>query len=248
MAKFVFRDIKIYYGGRDLSGELSSLNLEFSADTPDSTVLSDTTRRRLPGLLSVSSTHNGWWDSVSATDSVDRDLFDQVGAGALLISASINAGVIGEVSYSWKALTAEYAPGATVGEVFGYTFNTTGDGRLVRGTVLENSVFAATANGTSNQTGAALSTDTIYSSVHVYAASGTTPTLDVTVESDDDTGFASAVTRLTHPQFTTVGSNQQTLVGPITDDWWRMVMTIGGGTPSFTVYAALAILPTVPPV
>lgn len=252
MAKFVFRDVKIYYGGRDLSGELSSLNLEFGAETPDSTVLSDSTRRRLPGLLSVSSTHNGWWDSVSATDSVDKDLFDQVGAGALLISASINAGVIGEIAYSWKALTAEYAPGATVGEVFGYTFNTTGDGRLVRGTVFENSAFTfvGATQGTSNNFGAALSTDTIYSSIHVYAVSGTSPTLDVTVESDDADAspFASPVVRLTHPQMTAVGSNQQTLVGPVTDDWWRYVITVGGTTPSFTLYAALAILPTVPPV
>lgn len=242
MPKFVFRDICVYYGGLDLSGELSSLNLEYTAETPDATTLRDTTRRRLPGLISVSSTHNGWYDSTS----VDASLFAQVGANPLLMSAAVAGAAQGEVSFSWQALTAEYSPGATVGEVFAYTFNTMGDSPLARGVVMENGTFTVTTNGTARQVGAAAATDTIYSSVHVIAASGTTPTLDVTVESDDAMGFGTPVTRLTHPQFTTVGANQQTLAGPVTDDWWRLVLTIGGGSPSFTVFGAIAIQPTIP--
>lgn len=246
MAKFVLRDIKIAYGGRDLSGELSSLNMEFTAETPNATALSDITRRRLPGLLSVNSSHNGWWDSVDALDSLDEDLFSQVGTDPLLVSAAPNGGALGEPSFSWQALTAEYSPGAAVGEVFAFTFNTTGDGRLIRGTVLENSLFAATADGTPRQLGAALATDTIYSAFHVVAADGTTPTLDVVLESDDDVGFGSPVTRITHPQFTARGSSLLTLVGPVTDDWWRYTLTLGGTDPEFTVFGAVGILPTVP--
>ena len=251
MAKFVFRDIKIYYGGRDLSGELSSLSLEFGADTPDSTVLSDTTRRRLPGLLSVSSTHNGWWDSVSATDSVDLDLFSQVGASPLLISAATNAGAKDEISYSWQALTAEYSPGATVGEVFSYTFNTTGDGRLIRGTVLANATLTTTGDsGTKPNIGAAASTDTIYSMVHVYAVSGTSPTLDVVLNSDADASAGGETARITHAQITDVSARSEvlTLVGPVTDAFYEHTFTIGGGTPSFSIFSAVAVLPSVPPV
>ena len=248
MPKFVLRDIKIAYGGRDLSGELSSLNMEFNADTPDATVLSDTARRRLPGLLSINSTHNGWWDSVSALDSLDEDLFTQVGTDPLLVTASPNGGAQGEPSFSWQALTAEYSPGATVGEVFAFTFNTQGDSRLIKGVVMENGVFGSTVNGTARQVGAVSDSplQRIYSSVHVLAASGTTPTLDVTVESDDAMGFGSPVTRMTHPQFGGRGADLQILDGPITDDWWRLVLTIGGGSPSFTVFGALGILPAVP--
>lgn len=247
MAKFVFRDIFICYGGRNLSGELSSLSLEYGMETPDATVLSDTSRRRLPGLVSVNSTHNGWWDSVSATDSVDKDLFDSVGglsASEFLATAALDGGASGDVSLSWPAHTAEYSPGATVGEVFAYTFNTSGNGRLVRGTVLDNATYTTTTNGTAVQVGAVLATETIYSSLHVYAASGTSPTLDVTIESDDSSGFASPVTRMTHTQFTAVGAEQQSLAGAVTDDWWRAVFTIGGGSPSFTAIVALGILPT----
>lgn len=244
MAKFVLRDIKICYGGRDLSGELSSLNMEYTAETPDATVLSDITRRRLPGLLSINSNHNGWWDSVSATDSLDKDLFDQVGANPLLISAAPNAGAQGEPSYSWQALTAEYSPGATVGEVFAFTFNTMGDSRLIRGTVLESGTFGVTADGDAAQLGAAATTDTIYSAFHVIAASGTAPTLDVVLESDDDSGFPSAVTRITHTQFTGVGAELLTLAGPVTDDWWRYTLTIADTIPSFTVFGAVGIIPT----
>lgn len=252
MGKFVFRDVCIYYGGRDLSGELSSLNLEFGADTPDVTTLRDTARRRLAGLLDVSSTHQGWYSSDGALDSVDLDLFSQVGAGPLLISAAAEGAPLGQVSYSWKALTADYSPGASVGEVFAFNFNTTGDSHLARGEVMENAAAAFTfvgiTQGTSNQLGAALAEDTIYSSVHVVAVSGTSPTLDLTVESDDADAspFASGVTRFTHTQFTGVGSEQLTLVGPVTDDWWRYVIDIGGTTPSFLMFLSLAINRTNP--
>lgn len=247
MAKFVFRDICIYYQGRDLSGELSSLNLEYGAETPDSTTLRDTARRRLPGLLSVSSTHNGWWDNDPLGNTAaeyDLELFNSVAANPGLISASINAGVEGEVSYTWQALTAEYSPGATVGEVFAFTFNTTGDSRLVRGTVMRNATDTTTTDSTATQVGAALATDTIYSSVHVVAASGTSPTLDLVLESDDAVGMATPVTRITHTQFTTIGAEQLTLVGPVTDDFWRYEITITGTTPSFTMYLAMGIIPT----
>ena len=248
MAKFVFRDICIYYEGRDLSGELSSLNLEYGAETPDATTLRDTARRRLPGLLDVSSTHTGWWDSDplgnTAAD-IDLDLFNSVAANPGLVSASINGGAVGEVSYSWQALTAEYSPGNTVGEVFQFTFNTTGDSRLVRGEVLNNSTHIVTANtAKSSGPGAAGATDTIYSIVHVYAASGTSPTLDVVLESDADASAGGEVTRITHTQFTGVGAELLTLAGPVTDTFWRHTFTIGGGSPSFTIYSAVAIIPT----
>jgi len=247
VGKFVLKDAKIYYDGRDLSGELSNISLEYSAETPDSTTFGETTRRRLPGLLNVVANHNGFWDSVSATDDLDGDLFAKIGAGSGLMSMSHEGGLLGNWAFAFPPIAATYAPGATIGEVFAFALTVNGDGPLARGLVMENSVFTVTVNGTARQNGAALATDTIRSTVHVVAASGTTPTLDVTVESDDAVGFVSPVLRLTHPQFTAVGANQQSLVGPVTDDWWRLVMTITGTTPSFTVFGSLSIQPTTLP-
>ena len=247
MVKFVMTDAKVLYDGRDISGDLNTVGLEYTAELVDCTAFGDITRRRLAGLLDVNANHQGFWDHVGASDSLDKELFDKIGLAANgLMSMSDSGGTLGDVGFSFIGREGEYAPGASVGEILAFTITVVGDGPLTRGLVMENSVFTVTVNGTPRQNGAALSTDTIYSTVHVVAASGTTPTLDVTVESDDLIGFGTPLVRLTHPQFTTVGANQQTLVGPVTDDWWRLVMTISGGSPSFTVFGILAIQQTVP--
>ena len=251
MAKFVLTNAKVLFEGRDLSGELSNVDLQYSCETPDSTTFGDITRRRLPGLLDVAATQSGYWDSVSTSDSADKDMFEEVAATSGLMTMSDSGGTLGDVSFAFKTQTATYSPGGAIGEVFAFQLQINGDGVLSRGSVVENSVFTfvGVTQGTSLQKGAAASPDTTTSTLHVTAASGTTPTLDVTVDSDDADAspFASGVTRLTHPQMTTVGANQQTLVGAVTDDWWRYVITIGGTTPSFTIFGSLAIQQTVLP-
>lgn len=251
MAKFVLKNAKVLFEGRDISGELSNIALEYSAETPERTAFGDNTRRRLPGVLDVVATQSGYWDAISATDSLDKDLFDRIAAASGIMSFSPDGGALGDDGFSFKAQTAVYAPGATHGEVFAFTLTVNGDGPLIRGTVMENSIFTVTANGTIRDLSpAAVDTDTIYSYVHVTAVSGSSPTLDVTVESDELVGFASPTVQLTHPQFTAVGADLQSQVGPIVpnvDVHYRMVMTVGGGSPSFTVFGIIGIQRTLTP-
>lgn len=246
MGKFVLKDVKVLFDGRDLSGELSNVSIEYTAETPDKTVFGDTTRTRLPGILDVVATHSGWWDIVSALDDLDADLIAQIGAASALMTMSDSGGSLGDFAYSFPTQAAALTRGGSHGEIMAFSITVNTDGPLVRGIVMENSAFAGTANGTDRQIGAVSATQSIYSILHVTAVSGTNPTLDVTVESDATTDFVGAeTTRLTHPQMTAVGSNQQILAGAITDDWWRLVMTIGGtDTPTFTVFGVLGIQTT----
>lgn len=241
MAKFVLKDAVVMFDGRDLSGELSSVELEYSQTTPEFTAFGDGAKRRLPGILNVNANQNGWWDAVSAADSLDADLFAKLAAASGLMSMSPDGGQIGEVGFSFKTQTAEYAPGASHGEVFAFALSVMGDDIMIRGSVMENAVFTSTANGTARQVGALVAGQTMFSTIHVVAASGT-PTLDVTVESDATNSFSGGETvRMTHPQFTAVGANQQSVAGAITDSWWRLVLAIGGSSPSFTVFGVLGI-------
>lgn len=241
MGKFVLKDVKVYYGGRDLSGELSQVSLEFSAETPDATAFGDNTRRRLPGVRTTGATHNGWWDSVSAADSLDADLFAKIGAASEYMSVSPDGGDLGEYGFSFKVLEAAYNPGGSHGEVFAFEINVVGDGDMIRGLVTTNAVYTTTTNGTITQVGAPAALETAFSTIHVVAASGAAPTVDVTVESDDAVGFGTPTVRMTHPQLTTVGSDQQSVVGPITDSFWRHVITITGGSPSFTIFGVIGL-------
>ena len=251
MVKFVLTDAITMYDGVDISGDLHTVGLEYTADLQDCTAFGDGARRRLAGLLDVKASHQGWWDHVDEVgppiDSLDKELFEKIGAASGLMSMSPDGGQGGEVGFSFTPQESVYSPGAVVGEIFAFNLECMGDGPLIRGTVMDKAVFATTTNGVARQLGASLITETIYSTIHVTAASGSTPTLDVTIESDNDMGMAGATTRLTHPEITGVGANQQTLVAAIMDDWWRMVFTIGGGTPSFTIFGIIGIQKTITP-
>ncbi len=250
MAKLVLNDAVVILGGRNLSGNLNSVSLEYSADTPESTAMGDGTRKRLPGLLDVTANHSGYWESVSAANSLDADLFAHLGAADSLMSLSDSGGALGDVAFSFPTQAASYTPGASIGEVFAFSLTVSGSGILVRGSVMENTEFVGTGNGTARQVGAVGATETIYSTVHYVAVSGTSPTIDVTVESDSTNSFSGAETvRMTHPQQgDAVGSNRQSLVGAVTDTWWRLVVTIGGtSTPTYTIFGSLGIQQTTLP-
>lgn len=241
MAKFVLTDAKVLYGGVDMSGFLSSVGLDVSIETPECTSFGDTSKRRLPGLIDVSATQNGYWDAATP----DLAEFTSVGAASSIFSTSAESGTVGDIGYTFQSQKSSYTPGATIGEVFAFAGEFAGDGVLVRGQVMHNAAVASTANGAARQLGVSLATQSIYSALHVTAVSGTSPTLDVIVESDNATGFSSGVTRLTHPQMTAVGANWQSTAGAVTDDWWRLGFTIGGtDTPTFTVFGIVGIQTT----
>jgi hypothetical protein len=105
------------------------------------------------------------------------------------------------------------------------------DTTLVAGSVASG---ARTASGT----GAAFETvsaDSIEGFLSVTAASGTTPTLDVRLETSLDAGTTwSTVAAFT--QITAVGTRNK-VFGPLGDSC-RWAWTIGGTTPSFTFAVA----------
>jgi hypothetical protein len=124
-----------------------------------------------------------------------------------------------------------------------------GDGVLVRGSVMHNAAVTVTADGVAVELGAAGAGDTLYSFLHVTAVAGTNPTLDVIVQSDDVENFGGTPeTQLTHPQFTDVNSpsaDEQSAEGAVTDTWYRLGFTVAGtGGPTFTVFGVVGIQPT----
>ena len=90
---------------------------------------------------------------------------------------------------------------------------------------------------------AAAATDRVWISVHVTAATGTLPTLDLVLESDALDTYGSPTTRITVPQFTTVGSYITSIAGAVTDVEYRISATVGGTLPHFTYMVAMGIAP-----
>ena len=236
----VFTDAKLYMAGRDFTGQINQLALSFASDLKDARVFGDTAIRRISGLSDIALSHNGYVDAAT----VDLDLFTNIGVNNVPVTVAPNDGAEGKPAFIFRALHGEYTPEGEVGELFKYGVTAMGSGgdRGVEGTILGNGAETVTGLGTAFQVGAVSATQKLFAALHVFAVSGTTPTLDVTVESDTASGFPSAVTQITFAQKVAVGAEWATPVaGAITDDWWRVAFTIGGASPSFSFIATIGI-------
>lgn len=84
----------------------------------------------------------------------------------------------------------------------------------------------------------------LYAAMHVTAVSGTNPTLDMIIRSDELVGMASPTTRFTFTQKTAIGAQWMTPISAdIIDTYFQASFEIGGtDDPSFTVAVILAMI------
>lgn len=234
MSTFVLTNPTILLGGVDLTAKSNSISLTYEVETRDSTTFgSGGTRTNVGGLWTVAAEVGGFVDDAL----VGASIFDAVGGGPTVFQVT-PTGVDGETGYAVKSIAVSQQPlGGSTGDIAADTLSLSGrsGSPLVRGTILHPSGTArtATGNGTARQVGAVLTGEKVYGALNVVAASGTTPTLDVVVESASDEAFTSPTSRLTFAQTATVVGEWKELAGPVTDTWWRVVYTLGGTTPSF---------------
>lgn len=229
MPKFVWKNAAVIVGGVDLSCDTSATSVSLNTDALDVTALcGDGTREYIPGLKSAEFSHEGFWDPLVTADVV----YNRIRAASDVIPMTFAvAGTAGSRAYTGQTIHTSYAEQAEVGTPYNYTASGVMSGKVSRGFLLQPAATEVTAsgNGTAVQLGAAASGEKVYSSLHVIEITGgTSPDIAVTADSDDASGFASGVTRLTHATLDAVGSDFQELAGPVTDTWWRSSYTITG--------------------
>lgn len=238
-------DCKLFVDGWDLSGDHNAIALNHAAEILDTSTFGDTTRTRIGGVKTLDFAHEGLWNG--GVDKIDEVLFGRIGLSDVPVTIAPKqtaspAGTEGETGFFFNSLHAEYSFGGVFGEMLAFNVSGEATDDLIRGTILLNAAKTASGNGTAFQVGAVLAAEKLYAVLHVLAVSGTTPTLDVKVQSDDASGFPSATDRITFTQKTAIGSQMATPIsGAITDDWWRVNYTIGGGSPSFTFAVLIGI-------
>lgn len=244
MADLILDQQKLYIGGRDFSSDVMTIALRGGREAVDKTTLGVGARISRHGLRTGAL-------EVEGLVALGADLSEEeLRAGQDLadtpIIAACTTGLTGTKAYGFKATVGDYDGGGEVGA--NYTFRASArmtSGRMIRGTILHDAATArvATGSGTALQVGAATATQRIFACLQVVAASGTTPTLDVTISSDAAEDMASDTLRFTFAQVDAAGSSEwMELAGAVTDDWWQVTHTIGGTDPSFTYVLLLAIL------
>jgi len=239
LSEYVLRDCQLLYGGYDLSGDMNQMELSFGAEIKDITPFRVSSKRKIAGLLEFNASHEGFYQAGSGE--IDAILYPDIGSTDKIMTVCPETGAAGEIGYTGQCLAAEYSPSGQVGEVFAFSVTINGDGELIRSTIMENGAKTVTGNGIARQLGAVAAGKKLYAVMHVVAASGDAPTLDMVIESDDAQGMASPVTRITFVQAAAIGAQWLTADGPITDTWFRARWTVGGVNPSFTVVVIVGI-------
>lgn len=247
MAETILIDGKFYLDGFDLSGDTSIMGVSYGAEAPERFTMGNDTAIVAPGGRKTAAFQHEVLFQVGA-DQTDEVLFGKVGVNnAILLSAAVGDEGNADATFM-KVVTGTWNP--IVGEggdlLKGSIGGTISADSLVRVTILHDRETARTAtfNGTAFQVGAVPAGQKLFAVLQVLAASGGSPTLDVTVESDNAGGFASPVTQATFTQATARSAQVIVpIVGPITDDWWRIAATIGGAGPSFTFVVGIGIQP-----
>ncbi|OQC35391.1 MAG: hypothetical protein BWX64_02476 [Acidobacteria bacterium ADurb.Bin051] len=242
MAKQVLKNLGLYYGSLALASQVNQVALEATAPEVDvSTFDTGGYAEVLAGLLKASVKFDGFWDAAEP----DASAFDQMSKAdwpATVVKPAGTAPAVGDVAYFLLASEFSYTLGAQVGAAARLSLGLTGAGALLRGQVLDAQAPAtASGNGAGVELGAVTAAQRLYYAVHVVGKDGTSPTLDLVVQSEEDNAWATPTARVTVPQFSDVGSAYGSIAGPITDTWFRVVRTLGGTDPEWTYLVALAI-------
>ena len=239
-------DARIFLGGYEYTSFSNSLTTDYGVEVLDNTVFGDSTRSNRAGLRTFSFTVSGYRDDGSSTPFGDTSgtAYSRIGAAREVFSFAPVGTADGQRSFTIRGVNGTYTPlSGSVGDLLPFELTgTAAHSELIKGVVEGVGAKTATANSTGTQIGALSATQTLYAALHVTAYSGTSPTLDVKIQSDDNGAFSSATDRITFTQNTgSIQSQWGSVNGAVTDDYWRSVMTIGGTGPSFTVFITLGI-------
>jgi hypothetical protein len=243
MAKTVLTNVRLFGVGADLTGNSNKVEITTEVEDKESTnYASDGWTEVLGGLASAEISGEGQWEA-GDPGKVDDASWSQLGGTGPWSVGPVGAAV-GDLAYLTNAMRAEYKLGEAVGEIAPWTGTAKSSWPMARGQMAHppGAARTATGTGTALNLGAVASGKRLYASLHVLSVAGTTPSITVSVESDDASGFASPTTRLTFNAATAVGGQILRTDGTaITDTWWRVAWTISGTTPSFLFVSALGI-------
>jgi hypothetical protein len=240
----ILTNVRCFAVGADLTGNSNKIELTAEVESKDSTNYASNGWGEVKGgLTSAEISGGGQWEAGDPSKVDDASWSQLGGTGPWSISAN-NSASVGDLAYLTNAMRSEYTLGEAVGEVAPWTGTAKSSWPVARGQFAHppGTARTATGTGTALNLGAVTAGKRLYAALHVLSVSGTTPSITARVESDDNSGFSSATTRLTFDAATAVGGQILRTDGTaITDTWWRVAWTISGTTPSFLFVAALGI-------
>lgn len=245
MGSLVLINPVAYLDSYAFQSDLRALGLKFSTAARDvTTAASNGSTLAKPGLKKIEASLKGLSSYGTAPTQIIAALQSRQRTADLPYLVSPAGAPVGDPAFLLKTMIGSYDPlKGNIGDVVDtdVALMLSSSDIALGQILLAESARVASANSAVTQLGAISATQKLYGAVHVIAKSGSSPTLDIVVKSAAAVGFGSPTTRVTVPQFTNTGSAWIELAGPVTDQYWRVDCTIGGGSPSFTFIVALGI-------
>lgn len=243
MAALILTDTRIVVGSFDVSTFTGSFNHQQNVAMVGGNVLgAGGFDRKYPGLKSFDTQIDGFGD-YDATGISSQFTPTTLGSQQLVSIAPTGGATAGDVALFGRQLIGNInTPGGNVGDMAAFGMSCTSDTAWANGMVLAPSATrTTTGNGAITAMTGPTASQRLYVGLHVTAASGTTPSLTVSIQSAALVGFGSPTTRATFTAAATTGWQFISVTGAITDGFWRAVFTITGTTPSFTSTVLLGV-------
>lgn len=232
MASLVLNDALVLINGADMSGQSNKVMAAATVDALDSTTFASSGwREQTGGLADHTFEVEGFWAAGDSTKPDDRLWTDLGNVAAWTAAAGQTAG---SVAYFGTVVSGSHGIGGDVGALAPFAARGKGTGRLIRGELLHAANVARSTTGTTTgvQLGALSTTQAMYAALHVCSVAGTTPELDVILQSSATQGGA-YTDRITFTTADAQTSELLSVAGSVTHTWWRVSYTITGTTPSF---------------
>lgn len=242
----VLTDVRIYMAGADLTGWSNKVDLaSMAADEKITNFASGGWEERTGGLFDTAIGLDGFFEAADA-GRPDDAFWANLGVSNVPISIVPTSGAAGQLAYLTRVMVSDYKPGGSIGKVLGWSASTKGTWPVARGQVMhpQGTARIATGTGTGYQLGAVLASQRMYCNLNALSIAGTsTPTITVKLQSSVDNTFASPTDRITFTAVTVLGGQASSVLGAITDQWWRAVWSISGASPSFLFSVTAGIAP-----
>lgn len=250
MSRFVLLNSRLFVAGADFTGNSNKLELDATVEEKETTAFAptgDVWKELLGGIRSTTLQGSGQWEADDlALGKVDDTNWGNLGAvvGHTMCPATA---AVSSLAYLSAFLKSQYTLGGALGDVAPWQANASGSWPLVRGTVAHDPGTARTASGTGTSIQLTASAPGVpagkqlYANLHVLSVAGTTPSLTVAIQTDDNTSFTSPATAMTFGAFTAKGGQSLRVAGPVTDNFVRASWTISGTAPSFLFLVSVGV-------
>lgn len=234
MATQVLTDCTLWLNQFDLTADVTGLQAEVEHTEIDATTFaSGGKRERKAGIQDARMDLMTFWDP----ELIESVAYPLVGTTDNVLAAT-TGGAHGDRAYFLRGTMLGIKPSFAIDNMAKLDTGiaaASAEGIVAGRLIAPKATRTSTGTGSSQLDQAVSATQKVYGLAQVFTVAGTsTPTITIKIQSDDNSGFTTPTDRLTFTNFTAAGYELKSLVGPITDTYWRATWTITGTNPQFT--------------